>query len=304
MNKILIAGGTGFVGKALISFLVTKGYEVHALTRRQLAPTKGVTYFKWDIAKQEIDLNAFSEVDTIINMTGANISEKRWSDDRKKVIINSRVQSLELLHQAVYENDFKIKRIISSSAVGYYGAVTNQHIYTEEDKKGDDFLAEVCEQWESAAMAFENLGSQVVILRKGVIIGHGGMYEKLSGIAKYGINPALGSGKQYIAWIAMNDLLELYGCILEKENMHGVFNAVSSHDMTMNDLSKAILGALGKRKITPNAPGFIIKLMFGELSTMMLKGSRASSQKVNALGCNRKDETIEQVIQQLVDENK
>lgn len=304
MNKILIAGGTGFVGKALISFLVKKGYEVHALTRRQLAPTKGVTYFKWDIAKQEIDLNAFSEVDTIINMTGANISEKRWSDDRKKVIINSRVQSLELLHQAVYENDFKIKRIISSSAVGYYGAVTNQHIYTEEDKKGDDFLAEVCEQWESAAMAFENLGSQVVILRKGVIIGHGGMYEKLSGIAKYGINPALGSGKQYIAWIAMNDLLELYGCILEKENMQGVFNAVSSHDMTMNDLSKAILGALGKRKITPNAPGFIIKLMFGELSTMMLKGSRASSQKVNALGCNRKDETIEQVIQQLVDENK
>lgn len=304
MNKILIAGGTGFVGKALISFLIKKGYEIHVLTRRQLVATKGVTYFNWDIAKQEIDLNAFANVDTIINMTGANISERRWSNNRKKAIINSRIQALELLYQTISENDFKIKRLISSSAVGYYGAVTNQHIYTEEDKQGNDFLAEVCDRWESAAIAFKNLGTQVVILRKGVIMGNGGMYEKLSGIAKYGINPALGNGKQYIAWIAMDDLLALYGCILEKESIQGVFNAVASHDMTMNDLSKAIMKALGKRKITPNAPGFIIKLMFGELSSMMLKGSRASNQKVKALGCNMKDEPIDQVIQQLVVEKK
>lgn len=294
MNKILIAGGTGFVGKQLISFLSKIGYELSVLSRKEIEGNEKVTYFQWDIDKAYIDIKAFEGVDTIINLTGANIGEKRWTKKRKKELIDSRVQSIELLFKYVSENKFPIKTIISSSAVGYYGAVTTDTIFDETAEKGSDFLAEVCTQWEDAANQFSTIGARVVILRKGVIVGKGGgIYQKLAPLANRGVNPAVGSGKQFMPLIDMCDLMRLYQFILKHQEVNGIFNTVSSQHITMNELAKAFLTHFGKKSILPNVPSFVIKLLFGEMATMLLNGSRVSNEKIKQQGFHFLYETLE-----------
>lgn len=298
MNKILIAGGTGFVGKQLIAFLSEKGYDLSVLSRKKQEGSEKITYFQWDIDKATIDLKAFDGVDTIINLTGVNISEKRWTKKRKKEILASRTQSLKLLFKTVSENKFPIQTVISSSAVGYYGALTSQTIFDETSSKGDDFLATICSQWENEANQFTKIGARVVILRKGVIIGKGGgLIQTFAPIAKKGINPAVGSGKQYIPLIDMRDLLRLYEFLLSHQEVKGVFNAVSSQHITMNELAKTILSHLGKKKILPNAPSFVIRLLFGEMACMLLNGSRISNERIKQQGFTFLYDTLEKSLE-------
>lgn len=235
MKKILIAGGTGFVGKHLISFLAEKGYSINVLTRKQGSNSSGnIQFFQWDIEKEYIDKKAFENVDTIINLTGANIGEKRWTEKRKSEIINSRIKSIDLLYRYVSEDNFNINTFVSSSAVGFYGAVTTNEIFKETSKSGNDFLASVCQIWENTAMKFNDLGIRTVILRNGVIIGkNGGIYQKLSPSAKLGINVSLGSGKQYLPWIDIRDLVRLYEFILSNSKISGIYNTVSSEQITI-----------------------------------------------------------------------
>ncbi|MBS1648841.1 MAG: TIGR01777 family oxidoreductase [Bacteroidetes bacterium] len=295
MKKILIAGGTGFVGKHLISFFVEKGYSINVLTRKaNFKVSENIQFFQWDIEQQYIDKNAFENVDTIINLTGANIGEKRWTEKRKSEIVNSRIKSIDLLYHYVSENNFKITTFISSSAVGFYGAVTTNEIFTETSKSGNDFLASVCQIWENTTMKFNDLGIRTVILRKGVIIGkNGGIYQKLSPLAKLGINVSLGSGKQYLPWIAIRDLVKLYDFILSNSKISGIYNTVSSEHIMMNDFSKTLLKSFDKKSIFPNAPAFIIRLLFGEMSAMLLEGSRVSNEKLKDTGFSFEFDTIE-----------
>lgn len=300
MKKILIAGGTGFVGKHLISFLAEKGYSINVLTRKQGSNSSGnIQFFQWDIEKEYIDKKAFEEVDTIINLTGANIGEKRWTKKRKSEIINSRIKSIDLLYRYLSEDNFKITTFISSSAVGFYGAVTTNEIFKETSKSGNDFLASVCQIWETTAMKFNDLGIRTVILRKGVIIGKdGGMVQKLTPLAKLGINVSLGSGKQYLPWIAIQDLVRLYDFILSNSKISGIYNTVSSEHITMNDFSKTLLKSFNKKNIFPNAPAFIIRLLFGEMSVMLLEGSRVSNEKLKGIGFSFEFDTIEKPLLQ------
>lgn len=286
MKKILIVGGTGFVGKHLISFLVEKGYSINVLTRKQGSNSSGsIQFFQWDIEKEYIDKNAFENVDTIINLTGANIGEKRWTKERKKEILDSRIKSIDLLYHYVTENNFNINAFISSSAVGFYGAVTSDNIFDETSECATDFLGRVCKKWEEKALQFNAIGTRTVILRKGVIIGKdGGIYQKLSPLAKLGINVSLGSGKQYLPWIAIQDLVRLYEFILYNSKISGIYNAVSSEHIMMNDFSNTLVKSFGKKSILPNAPAFIIRFLFGEMSVMLLEGSRVSNEKLIECG--------------------
>ena len=242
MKKILIAGGTGFVGKKLIPFLVEKGYSIHVLTRKPSAnSSKNIRFFQWEIERQYIDKKAFEGVEILINLTGANIGEKRWTEQRKKEIIDSRINSIDVLYQYISENKFNINTFISSSAVGFYGAVTTDKTFVETSENGNDFLASVCQKWEDAALKFNDLGIRTIILRKGVILGkEGGMVKKLSPLAKLGINVSLGSGKQYLPWIDIRDLLRLYEFILSNAQLNGIYNAVATDQITMNNFSKAL----------------------------------------------------------------
>lgn len=286
MKKILIAGGTGFVGKQLIPFLVEKGYSIHVLTRKPSAnSSKNIRFFQWEIERQYIDKKAFEGVEILINLTGANIGEKRWTEQRKKEIIDSRINSIDVLYQYISENKFNINTFISSSAVGFYGAVTTDKTFVETSESGNDFLASVCQKWEDAALKFNDLGIRIIILRKGVILGKEcGMVKKLSPLAKLGINVSLGSGKQYLPWIDIRDLVRLYDFILSNTQLKGIFNAVATEQITMSDLSKALLQAFGKKSFLPNAPAFVIRLLFGEMAVMLLEGSKVSNEKLKTTG--------------------
>lgn len=295
MKKILIAGGTGFVGKQLIDFLVGKGYSIHVLTRNLRAnPLENIRFFQWEIERQYIDKKAFEGVEILINLTGANIGEKRWTEQRKKEIIDSRINSIDVLYQYISENKFNINTFISSSAVGFYGAVTTDKTFVETSESGNDFLASVCQKWEDAALKFNDLGIRTIILRKGVILGkEGGMVKKLSPLAKLGINVSLGSGKQYLPWIDIRDLVRLYDFILSNTQLKGIFNAVATEQITMSDLSKALLQAFGKKSFLPNAPAFVIRLLFGEMAVMLLEGSKVSNEKLKTTGFIFEFDTIE-----------
>lgn len=298
MKKILIAGGTGFVGKALIKHLINCDYMVNVLTRRNnINSTESIRYFEWDIANGFIDEKAFEGVTKIINLTGANITEKRWTEKRKVEIIESRTKAIDLLFKYVKANDFRIDIFISSSATGYYGAITTEEIFTEKSNNGNDFLASVCGEWEKSAFQFESLGVATVILRKGVILGKdGGMYQKLAPLAKVGINTSLGNGRQYLPWIDIRDLVRLYVFILKTNGISGVFNTVSSEHIMMNDFSKALLQSFGKTSFLPNAPAFLVKLFLGEMSVMLLKGSRVSNEKIKQTGFKFDYSSIEKTI--------
>ncbi|GEM66801.1 NAD-dependent epimerase [Sphingobacterium mizutaii NBRC 14946 = DSM 11724] len=286
MKKILIAGGTGFVGKALIKHLVNCGYMVNVLTRRnKISSMENIRYFEWDIKKGFIDEKAFEGVSKIINLTGANITEKRWTEKRKVEIIESRTKAIDLLFTYVKTRNFSIDIFISSSAVGYYGAITTDEIFTEKSNNGSDFLASVCRKWEKTALQFDSLGVATVILRKGVVIGRdGGMYQKLAPLGKLGINTSLGNGRQYLPWIDIRDLVRLYEFILKTDELSGVFNAVSSEHIMMNDFSKTLLQLFGKTSFLPNVPAFLVRLFLGEMSVMLLKGSRVSNYKIKQTG--------------------
>lgn len=295
MKKILIAGGTGFVGKALIKHLLNCGYMVNVLTRRnKISSTENIRYFEWDIKKGFIDEKAFERVSKIINLTGANITEKRWTEKRKVEIIESRTKAIDLLFTYVKTRNFSIDIFISSSAVGYYGAITSDEIFTEKSNNGSDFLASICRKWEKSALQFESLGVATVILRKGVVLGRdGGICQKLAPLAKLGINTSLGNGRQYLPWIDIRDLVRLYEFILKTDELSGVFNAVSSEHIMMNDFSKTLLQSFGKTSFLPNVPAFIIKLLLGEMSVMLLEGSRASNEKIKQTGFQFEYSSIE-----------
>ena len=283
--KILIAGGTGFIGKALSSFLVGKGYEVNVLTRRKMPDIENIHYYQWDVEQRFIDQHAFDGVNALINMTGVNIGERRWTAVRKNEILSSRLRPLELLLQSIMEAGRKIDVLISSSAVGYYGAVTTDQILTEESKNGMDFPAYVCQLWEGVARQFEKVADRVIILRKGVVIGKGGgIYRQLKPLVKLGINISLGSGRQYLPWISIDDLVRIYSRILENREIKGVFNAVADEYITMNGFSEEMLLSFGKKSFIPNIPAWIVNILFGERSEMLLRGSRVSNEKIRNTG--------------------
>lgn len=286
MRRVLIAGGTGFVGKQLIDFLVGKGYSIHVLTRKPMAnPLENICFFRWDIERQYIDKKAFEGVEILINLTGANIGEKRWTNDRKKEIIDSRIKSINLLYQYISENKFNINTFISSSAVGFYGAVTTDKTFAETSESGNDFLASVCQKWENAALEFKDLGVRTVILRKGVILGKdGGMVKKLSPLAKLGISVSLGSGKQYLPWIDIRDLLKLYEFIILNPQVKGIYNVVSEQQITMSDFSTTLLKTFKKKIFSFNIPSLFIQLFFGEMSIMFLQGSPINNDKLKETG--------------------
>jgi uncharacterized protein len=279
--KILIAGGTGFLGKALAAYLINCGVEVNVLSRRKVCERDAISYYRWDVENKYIDIKAFDGVDSIVNMTGVNIGEKRWTTKRKIEIIESRITPIQLLLSYVDELHMHIETFISSSAVGFYGALTSQKILMETDDSGHDFLSSVCKQWESSALEFHDVAKRVVILRKGVVFGKdGGLYRKMIPLAKIGINVSMGTGLQFLPWIDIRDLVRLYYFILTESGINGIFNAVATQHITMNDFAKYLLSSHNKSSFLPNIPAFLVKLLTGELSDMLLYGSRVSNQKL------------------------
>lgn len=284
-KNVLISGGTGFVGKHLTALLIKRGYSVSILTRKVQANQKDIFYYKWDVAQQTIDEKAVEKADFIIHLAGENIAEKRWTAKRKAAIIESREQSTVLLYSAIKKQNKKLEAFVSASAVGIYGAVNGPEICTEEMTPANDFLGYTCQKWEDSLDFIENRHIRTVKIRTGLVLGKGdGFLSKLAPLFKYRLGSVIGSGKQYMPWIHIDDLCEMYVLALENDEMQGAYNAAVQDDTTNAVFSKTLACVYGYSIWLPAVPEFLIKLAMGEMSKIVLTGRRVSSKKIEAAG--------------------
>lgn len=283
METVLITG-KGLVSDHLSKQLLAKGYNVTFLSRSKNHNSSFQT-FTWNIDQNQIEEDAVASADYIIHLAGANISGGRWTKKRKQLIIDSRVKSTNLIFAEVKKQNKKLKAFISSSAVGYYGAVTSDKIFTEADPPANDFLGETCRLWERSADNFEASGIRTVKIRTGVVLSeNGGALEKMMPPVKLGIGSAIGKGNQFMPWIHIDDLCSIFIKTLEDTQMKGAYNAVAPDFETNKEFTQTLAQVLNKPSWFPNVPSFIMKMMFGEMAAILLEGSRISANKIKATG--------------------
>jgi uncharacterized protein (TIGR01777 family) len=296
MEKVLLVGGNGLVGTQLRKKLITKGYSVSILGRSK-SILENVESYLWDVDSKKIDEKAITSTDYIINLAGAGIADNRWTDSRKKIIISSRVDSTKLLVETIKKTNSTPKAFISASAVGYYGAITSDKILSENDIPSGDFLSNCCQLWENSSKDLEALNIRRVIIRVGIVLSNkGGALTKMTPPFKLGFGSAIASGKQYIPWIHIDDLCEIFIKAIENQKMKGAFNAASTTPITNNEFSSTLAKTLKKPYWLPNIPRFIIKLLLGEMSVLITEGSRVSSNKILATGFTFKHSNLESVL--------
>jgi uncharacterized protein (TIGR01777 family) len=275
---VLITGAGGMIAHELLK-KIQNDYTVRFLTRKK----KRENDYEWDIKNQTIDESAFENISHIIHLAGANISEKRWTDERKKELISSRVDSAKLLSNIIRKKNIKLKSFISASGINFYGTKTTDKIFIETDPPGNDFLSEVVVLWERAADDFkeQNLAERVVKIRTAVVLSEkDGALKKMIPTIKNYIGSPLGNGKQYMPWIHVKDICSIYEFALKNSNIYGAYNAVAPEHTTNENLTKKIAEVLKKPLFIPNVPGFVLKLIFGELANALLEGSGASAEKI------------------------
>lgn len=284
MKTVLISGGSGLIGTHLAKKLRERGYNVAILSRNKKHNPEAIVY-KWNPAAGTIEKEAILNADYIIHLAGENIFEGKWTNERKQAIIDSRVKTARLIFDKMIEYNARPSAFISASAVGYYGAVTSEQIFSETDPPANDFLGEVCRLWEEAADRFSTAGIRTVKIRTSPALSHdGGVLSKMIVPVRFGLGAALGSGNQYFPWIHIDDLCGIYIKAIEDETMQGSFNAVAPEHVTNEQITQAIAHALKKPFWLPNIPSWFLKLIFGEKAIMMLNGSRVSSEKIGQAG--------------------
>lgn len=295
---VLITGAAGMIAKNLAVLLPQKGYEVRFLSRTK----KAANQFIWNIAEGYIEPNALKNVQHIIHLAGANISEKRWTKNQKKIILESRVQSTQLLFQKIKEQKITLKTFISSSAVGFYGTSDEDVLFTEESPNGTDFLSKVCQQWEQETDAFASLKKKrIVKLRFGVVLdAKGGALPKMTTPIKLGVGAVLGNGQQYIPWIHAEDLSRLLLFSLENKGINGVYNAVAPQHLTNEKLTFLLAKKLNQKIWLPKIPKFIMQLILGEMAGIVLNGNRVSCEKIVSNGFSFNYPEIEKALDNLI----
>ncbi|MFD2513802.1 TIGR01777 family oxidoreductase [Pontibacter locisalis] len=300
-GKILITGGSGLIGMRLSEVLIDQGYEVAHLSRK---PDKVSSYktFKWDIKNDYIDENAISYADYIIHLAGANVAQEKWTDERKKEILSSRVDSTNLLYKCLQNVEHHVKGFISSSAIGIYGNSGDQ-IMSEESTYGDDFLAEVCKAWEASAWQMRELNLRTVIFRQGIVLSNkGGALAQIARPVRMMAGAPLGSGKQYMSWVHIDDICRLFIRAIEDTQFEGVYNAVAPHPVTNAEFTKKLASAMHKPLVLPKVPAFAINLMMGEMSEVVLAGQRVSANKVLQTGFTFEYNYLEEALESFYEE--
>ncbi len=281
MKNVLITGGTGLVGMALSAKLMERGYKVSILSRK-VWKNPSYEYFNWDISKRTIDIKGLQNQDYIVHLAGENLGAARWSPAQKQKIFDSRVKSSELLFEKIAKNNISIKAFISASAVGIYPAFSDGGPdYDETSEPGNGFVQHICQEWEKAADNFIQAGIRTVKVRTGLVQDKKDpALKKILQLAKFGILPVFGKGKQYFPWIHINDLVNVYVAAIENEKMEGPVNAVAPDLVTNLEYTKVIKSVRSKGLIF-KIPAFVFKIMFGEMSEIILRGTKIKSKLHN-----------------------
>ncbi|WAC11376.1 TIGR01777 family oxidoreductase [Dyadobacter pollutisoli] len=279
-KKVLITGGTGLIGKRLTEILLKKGYNIAYLSRKKKS-IPSVQVFEWDVSKGYIEEGALDNVHFLIHLAGAGVADKRWTEERKKVIISSRTDSIQLISEKLKEKGIFPAAFVSASGSSYYGEDTGDVRHTEASPPGNDFLSKVTVLWEKAADSVGALGVRTVKLRTGIVLSKdGGALERMAQPARFGFGAPLGSGKQWMSWIHLDDLCNMYIAGLENDNWHGAYNATTGV-ATNEELTKAICRALDKPQWLPNVPAFALRIAFGEMANIVLGSSYLINKRVS-----------------------
>lgn len=295
--NILISGGTGLVGKKLSQMLEKKGHSVKILTRKKINDLK---FVQWNIDLNYIDPKALDGIDAIIHLAGEGIADKFWTAKRKIEIIESRVKSTRLLFDALSISKHQVKSIISSSAIGYYSE-RGEALMHEEDSAAKDFLGNTCLAWENEVNRIESLGIRTVKLRTGIVLSlDGGALKQMITPFKFNIGSSLGDGQQWMSWIHIEDLCNMFIYALENSEMQNVYNAVAPNPTRNKEFSKTLAKVLNKGFWAPNVPIFLLKLIFGEMSAVVLGSTKVSADKILKTGFKFKYEKLESALINLI----
>jgi uncharacterized protein (TIGR01777 family) len=286
MKTIGITGGTGFVGRHLTSLLASKGYRVVIFTRSAGRQASGlISYARWDPKMKICESSELNQLDGVIHLAGEAIAEKRLTENRKKEIIESRINSTEFLLGQLEKYAPNCKTFIAASATGFYGPDRpGSGPFDEEAPPFTDFLADTCKQWEDATSK-AGARYRTAIIRIGIVLGkEGGAFPKLSQPLSLGVMPVLGSGTQMVSWIDVDDLAKMFLFALENENIRGVYNGTAPAPVSHRELMQTIAKAKGGWKIPVPVPSFLLKIMVGEMSEEVLKSCTVSAQKIKNAG--------------------
>ena len=291
MQTVLITGGTGMIGKALTEALIERGFNVIIFTRQSNDKPKTkndkLSFATWDVNKQTLDKEAFAKADYIIHLAGANFADKRWNEKTKNEIVSSRVDSAKLIIESLKTIPNKVKTVISASGISWYGA-DDRNIskpFSEDDPPADDFMAQTCKQWEAAIEPASFLGKRLIKLRIGPVLStEGGAYVEFRNPMKFGLAGIIGSGKQILSWVHIDDLVRIILFSMENEQMEGIYNAVSPEPVSNKRLILEIAKNTRKFFILIHAPSFALKIVFGEMINEILKSTTVSSAKLQQAG--------------------
>ncbi len=299
--KILVAGGTGLVGKGLIEKLVAQNHEVINLTTRKESNGKtigGAKQVYWNPTDSFVQDVTSIKCDAVVNLAGFSIAE-RWTKKNKALLASSRIDSTNTLVQLIQTKTITPKVYVQASASGYYPS--SDAVMKEDSPAGNDFLANVVQQWEAASSSLNEMNVRRVVLRFGMVLGKdGGALKQLIPLFKMGLGSALGNGKQLVSWIHVGDLADIIIHSIMKENVADVYNASSPNVVTNRELSKSLAKAMKKPFFLPNVPAFVLKMVLGEMSSILLVSQNLSSEKILGTGFKFQHEKLEDAFNDLL----
>jgi len=281
MATILITGGSGLIGTALTQALIASGHTVRHIGRsaRRSEDVKG---FVWDLDRGTMDAAALHGVDHIVHLAGAGIADERWTSARVQELIHSRTASARLLLTCARTNGIRVKSFVSAAGINYYGAATTEHVYTEDDMPGTDTIARISKEWEAAVDEWTP-HTRVVKLRTPIVLSPtGGALAKLVAPVRWGLGTALGSGEQWMPWVHIDDLVRIYELALADDRFVGAYNVNTGNDVTNQEFMRTAAQVLDKPYFLPHVPAFMLRAVLGDLASILLGGSRASSQRLSA----------------------
>ena len=302
MKKIIITGATGSIGRKLVEALAARGDEVIVFTRDPENANKKIAnsnkYVKWDFKNPDRWKKQLDGVDTVVHLAGANLGAKRWNEEYKKLAYNSRIISTRNLVEAIKSVEQKPKTFICSSAVGIYGDRYDE-VLDETSSPGNDFLANLCKDWEKEAEKVEVLGVRRVSIRTGLVLSKGeGLMQKLYLPFKLFIGGPMGNGRQWFPWIHIDDIVGIYMHAIDNLNVNGAVNAASPGIVTNKEFSKTLGKVLSRPALLP-VPKFALRIISGELGNYITDSQRISAEKILTSGYKFKFENLEEALRDL-----